>query len=639
MSVFFHQLAFALAVAALLAASLRAAALTGARGLTLLLAAMPVLGTAIVLEWLALGLIGLGASSVACLVAAIATWLVVRLRVDADPALIADAREWMRANPAPAIAGIGALIGAGAALLAWCLKYPPIGADGWLYHLPESIAWLHGARPGSVVQSFYGLPVGNYPLVDELIQGWGLALARSFTPATLLMFWSLALLVAGGWVGLRALEVQPLPRALAVTAVAGGPLALGVVNFPSTDLPATAWLVTCAALVACAMRERPALLAPAILAAGLAIGTKTTALPLSLLLVGIGLWTCWQRVGRLALGAALVAAAVVGGVWYARNLVQHGSPFWPLVSMPWGDPVPSVIERFHASLLDRPRYTLSGNVGDYTAPLAGGVVLLLGVVVCAALVRTRAVLLAAVVAVGSFLLWANAPLTGRSSDPVFASIAPGTTRYLLPGLCAAALVLALASRDRRAGGWIATALLAGAAVWSLIETASRGFPTLPGIGTLALGALAGMVVALAMRARPPRIPAIALGVATVLIAALVLRPAAEGYVGRFARAVPAYAPALAAFEAHPKYANGSAPIAMAPVTFAPLAGNRLQHAVELMPQDISCADVEQRMRDGIVVIVSSVSAFSTGVPFNAGRCLAGRRPSFQTAGFTAYAAP
>ena len=640
MSVFLHQLAFALAVAALLAASLRLTARTGARGLVLVLAAAPVLGTAIVLLWLALGVVGLAASSVACLVAAVATWVVVRVLVRApDNSLVDDAFAWARSQPVAVVVGVAALTGAAVALLAWCLRYPAIGADGWLYHLPESIAWLHGAQPGSVVQSFYGLPVGNYPLADELIQGWGFALSRSFAPATLLMMWSLALLVTGGWVGLRALAVPPPARTLAVAAVAGGPLALGAVNFASTDLPAAAWLVVCAALVACAVRERPALIVPAILAAGLAIGTKTTALPLSLAAVAVGLFALRRRLAPLArpLGAALIAAAVVGGVWYVRNLVVHGSPFWPLVAAPWGDPVPEVIKRFDASLLDRPGFTLSGNLGEYTAPLAGGVVLLLGVVLCALLVRTRAVLAAAGVALVSFVLWANAPLTGRSSDPFFASIAPGTTRYLLPGLCAAALVLALAARDRGAGGRIATALLAGAAAWSIIETASRGFPTLPGVGTLVVGAAAGIVVALSLRASPVRIPSPAIAIGLILLAAIVLKPAADGFVGRFARTVPAYAPALAAFDAHPAYANTSAPIAMAPVTFAPLAGNRLQHAIELMPTDISCAEVRQRTRDGLVVIVSSVSEFATGVYFNAGKCLAGRKPAFQAAGFTAYA--
>jgi hypothetical protein len=638
-SVFVHQLAFALAVAALLGASARWSGSLGARGLERMLAAAATAATLIVLWWLALALVGLGGSTLALVVAAVATWTLARVRVRAEVEAVGELRAWIAREPAATTIAVGALAGAGLAFAAWCLRYPPLGADGILYHLPESLAWLHGAHPGSVVQSFYGLPVGNYPLVAELLQGWGFALSRSFAPATLLMLASYALLVVGGWTGLRALDVPLLPRALAVAAVALGPLALGVANFPSTDLPATAWLVVCAALAARAARDTPALLAPALLAGGLAIGTKTTALPLAVVVLALAFYALRGRLRplRRVLIVTGSAAAVVGLFWYARNLVQHGSPFWPLLAAPWGDPVPAVITRFNASLLDRPSYTLSGHLDTYSASLAGGVILLAGVIVSPLLVRTRDVIGAAAVALLSVLLWAQAPLTGRSSDPTFASIAPGTTRYLLPGLCAAALVPALAARRRGVAGWIATALLAAATVWSIVESAKHGLPATPSIKTFALGALAGAsVAALARIERPIRAPALAAGLALVLLSALLLRPAAEGYVGRFARVAPVYASALAAFDAHHAYAKTNAEISMAPVLFAPLAGDRLQHKIALMPADISCAEVERRMRNGWVVIVSSVSEATTGVYFNAGRCLAGKQPTFRAGSFTAY---
>ena len=655
MSVFAHQLEFALAVAALFGASLRWSARLGARGLELALATSAFAGGAIVLWWLALGVVGLGASAAALLVAAVVTWLATLL-VDAGRS---RARLGFRIGSGVVV--WGAVAGALLAFLAWALRCPSLGADAILYHLPESLAWLHGAQPGSVVQSFYGLPVGNYPLVAELLQGWGVVLSRSFVPATLLMFWSFGLLIVGGWTGLRALRVPALPSALAVASIAIGPQAIGVVNYPSTDLPATAWLVTCAALCACAWREaRPGLLAPALLAGGLAIGTKTPALPLTVIVLVVAFVALRGRLASVArpLVVAGFAAAVVGLLWYARNLVQHGSPFWPLVSTPWGDPVPPVITRFDASLLDRPGFTLSRHWSEYAAALAGGVVLLAGIIVAPLLARTRAVLAAALVAALSVLLWAQAPLTGRSHDPAFALVALGTTRYLLPGLCAAALVIALAARRRDLGGLLATLALAGAAVWSIVESAKHGLPTTPPIATFAGGAGGGLAVAgaaliVASRLRRlarsgpsdkqsrsfPVAPAavrIAATLVCAVLAAGALRPATEGFVGRFARVQPSYATGLAAFVANPGYSRTNAEISMAPILFAPLAGDHLQHKIDLMPADISCAEVARRMRTGWVVMVSSVSEFSAGVYFNAARCLAGKQPTFHTARFTAY---
>src|SRR5204862_1731036 len=114
------------------------------------------------------------------------------------------------------------------------------------------------------------------------------------------------LLAAAAWLGLRELCVERLPAALTVGAL----VSLGAVIAPqlggaTLDPAALAWLLACGALSLCA-RRRPALLAPATLAAGLAIGTKPTAVALTVLVLAAALWT--QR-GRLTAVARPLAAA------------------------------------------------------------------------------------------------------------------------------------------------------------------------------------------------------------------------------------------------------------------------------------------------------------------------------------------
>src|SRR5207302_1136590 len=103
-----------------------------------------------------------------------------------------------------------------------------------------------------------------------------------------------------GWVGLRALRVPPLVAGLALGALCTNPWLLAwQSNGGMTDPPALAWLVACAALCALA-RERPVLLAPAIVAAGLSVGSKTTTLPLAALVLTLGLWGVRGRLGPCA---------------------------------------------------------------------------------------------------------------------------------------------------------------------------------------------------------------------------------------------------------------------------------------------------------------------------------------------------
>ncbi len=262
-----------------------------------------------------------------------------------------------------------------------------------------------------------------------------------------------------------------------------------------TDLPSMAWLVSAAALSAASV-ERPALLAPAIVAAGLSVGTKTTTLPLAGLALAAGLYVNRSHLRGLVrpLTIATATALAVGGYWYLRNLVDHGSPFWPLL---WGETVPFRTQGVDDSFLERFRTAFDAFSREGVDLLAGGMVLILAAMLAPIFARTRETVISAIATSVSLLAWLNAPYTG--------TLTIATLRYLLPTLAVATLTVALAGRSRR-GRPYALATLAVAAALNAWQTLRLGFPRVPGLDIVAAGAVLGTLAAAAcrgFRAAPP----------------------------------------------------------------------------------------------------------------------------------------
>src|SRR5215211_3947326 len=176
-----HHAALAASVAALAAAGLRAAALVAPRGLARLITATVLAAATAVATALVLGLVALGTSTVALTAAALLTWAAVR-RLVPEPAVSVreDVGRWWSAQGRVERVLLGAAAGAWAAWTVWLLRYPALGHDMVLYHLPEAAGWVHNGRPGSVVPVISVVPVGNYPLTFEVLLAWGMGLARSF---------------------------------------------------------------------------------------------------------------------------------------------------------------------------------------------------------------------------------------------------------------------------------------------------------------------------------------------------------------------------------------------------------------------------------------------------------------------------
>jgi hypothetical protein len=597
-----HHALFGVACAALGYAGLRLARAAGARGLEEIVAAAPLAAAAAVVETLGLGLVGLGTEPLVLAGAAGLTAVAARVVVPAG-----TRRAERRARLSlPTRAALGALAGIAVVYTAWALRYPALGTDGASYHLMAGVAWIHGGQPGAEFLASYEFPVGNYPLTHEVLLSWTMAISRGFPAAVVLNVGLFVLTGLAGWSGLRALSLAPRYALGAVAAVLLVPVQVQGLNQVNTDVPVLAWLACAAALTASA-RRAPALAAPALVSAGLALGTKTTGAPLAVFIAAIALVVVRDRLKplRRPLAAAAVVAAAVSAPWYVRNLIEHGSPTWPFLALPWGDPSPPLIDYLSHSLLERPRQTLSGRWDDYADALGGGVLLLGAPLIAVLLARSRAVLSSSAIALTSLFLFAIAPVTGVGDLAGLEFFPVTALRYIPPALAACSLALALGARDggpraaRLAGG-----LLAASIIWSLVRDAALGFPWVPGLGTFLLGAVGGALLAVAIRPlrttrrrmAPAGSPRLALAAAGAALLGALLAIPAGGFVERHGRMGDASldVPLAGWFAARPTFADGHEPIAMVRLASALLSGDRLTHRVDFLPFGAPCALIRRR---------------------------------------------
>lgn len=625
-----RQLLLALSVAALTAASLRAAAAAGARGLERLVAGAALAAGAAVLEALLLGLVGLGGHALALAAAALLTALASSRLWPRPPQL--GTRGWWRGLRGVERLALGALAGAALAWTAWLARYPALGHDMIFYHLAEAVGWVHNGSPGSVEAVVDGIPVGSYPLVHEVLLAWGLALSDGFGWVPFVTAAMVALCAAAGWLGLRELAVPRLPAGLAVAALVLTPAVIASQSGgASVDPAALAWVVSAGALAACA-RRRPLLAAPAFVAAGLAAGTKTTALPLAVVCGGLALWPARGQLRRLRrpLAAAGAAALALAGLWYLRNLLDHGSPLWPYLAAPWGDPRPPLINHADVRFLQHPRATVTALRGYYADHFLGPLVLLAGALAAPLMTRRREVRLAALAALASLLLWTNAPLTGLAGPTPFFGGTGDSTRYLLPGIAAAGLAIALAARAPGRRGLAATVLLGLAALASLCNSVALGFPNVPGVLTPLGGMALGGLAAAAIRAR--RLPRHAAPAAAVVAATVAGALASDGFVERHAETGARDAGLARWLARQPAWRGDERLVASSFSLIAPASGDRLQHRLDLLTPKQRCGRVRRLGREGWLVIDVGL-----GRPLGPAGCLRGRRPSYADRYFRAYA--
>jgi hypothetical protein len=119
-------------------------------------------------------------------------------------------------------------------------------------------------------------------------------------------------------------------------------------------------------------------------------------------------------------------------------------------------------------------------------------------------------------------------------------------------------------------------------------------------------------------------------VATAAGAALGL--AASGFVKRHADTGPRAAGLLHWFAPQPGWRDDGSEATLTSSSLAPLAGDRLQHPVQLLEQRASCAQVEQARRRGWLVVETGPSTASTTAP----ACLGGQRPDYADRDYRVY---
>lgn len=249
----------------------------------------------------------------------------------------------------PRLRGVGLVLpaaAAGAWLTAawWAWGMIDFSVDGNIYHIPAMHAWAFHGGVHWVREPYQALKyINGYPKGWEVF-AYLLATATEHSGPVNMV--NLLLAPLGALAVLTTARLWGASRSAAGAAAGCWPLIpVNLTQAPTTYVDAgfAACVAAGVALLAAALRaetlswRQQRLLAPALGAAwGLALAVKPSALTLVglMLLLGGARWLALCSAARR--GAlkffflAAVAAGLVGGYWYARNLVYAGSPLYPV---------------------------------------------------------------------------------------------------------------------------------------------------------------------------------------------------------------------------------------------------------------------------------------------------------------------
>jgi len=427
------------------------------------------------------------------------------------------------------------------------------------------------------------------------------------------------------------------------------------------------WILCSGALCLGAMTDSE-LLPIALAAGGLAVGTRTTAIPVVVVMLGATFWLRRRELLQhpLALSIGTATTLGTGVVWYLQDLAVYHAPLYPFSSLPSGPPVPKSISALDANFIHDPAGAIRiAHVSGYAHALGGGLVLILGVLIAAVLlptVRDRRLRTGIAIAVGfsvaEAVVWSVTPFTGYSGDPSAGLVyVLAGTRYLLPGLAIFAVAVGLASR---AGGLLGLAArgvaILGVAtdLWALHRVQLGIRPHAAALVAAALvGAVAAVLAGEVRRTRPSdRRPVAPVAPVAVLVIGLsvamiaVGTAATHGYLDRHIKLVRQLhidePDVLAMLERQPRWANGHLPVATGPVADALLAGPTFNHPLSVIAETESCADVRAAAHEGWVVLPSKpapppLALTGDESTYDRVRCLADVPAAFTADGLSVFA--
>ncbi|MDQ1509632.1 MAG: hypothetical protein QOG50_1476, partial [Actinomycetota bacterium] len=333
--------------------------------------------------------------------------------------------------------------------------------DATWYHMPTAARFAQSGSTWRLHLIDTSSLTVFYPAGSELLHAVGMVFLHTDALSRVLnLGWLMLGLLAAWCIGARY-GVAPLTLLGAALLFATPQLVSLEAGQALNDVAVTALLLAAAAVIVNAVvfekewKILPAPLAIAGLAAGLAVGTKWTALvAVAALTVGIPfLSRRADRVRNAALWLGVIA--VSGGYWYLRNLVAVGSPVPPQriglgpVQLPYVAPgIPTFSITRHLTDSDTWHHVILPALRASFGPVwwlvlifaAGG--LLAGVV----LIRDRSVQLAAVAGIACVMSYV---LTKQGFTLAFWK---GTPRYAAPGLALGLVILpvALSRASRRA---------------------------------------------------------------------------------------------------------------------------------------------------------------------------------------------
>lgn len=692
------HLLFTTALAAVSWCGFRLAGAAALAGLERIAGAAVLAAAIATLEGLALGVFGLGGQPLVVAGVPIGLLLIaIRCTEAAAPGPSREFGEFWSGASRSARALIGCFGASLACGLFGAFARGEMGWDNVVYHYPEVVDWVANGRPGSIVHLSYDFPFGDYTLGNEVLMAWGAAIARSFAPMFLASAASIVVLALGCTILFRRLGARGVPVSLAVVAILAQPWAGAQITWSMGDVIATGWgaIAVCFA-ISPADELNPRRLGVGLLAAGLALGTKTIVLLVLVLAFTVAVWP--QRRQLLSKWRQLLPFAgvggLLGGIWLVRTAIRHGSPFWPQQSVPWGDPVPPVFELIKWRFFDDPLGTIAANPRQLASFAGGSAVLVVFGVLAPFIARDRRVVAASLICLAGFIAWAMVPGTGAvPAGTLYTRLGfvISEVRYLEPVCVAGACALLLAGITPGRARLASAAILAAAGLVGVVGTLGL----LPGTGVLSGNPLAArpvetiavMLVAAVVAAlipAPRRItirqgasnrvsPSTAL--ACAVLAGLVgvgLAFASTGVVERrahgsapagipdwdrmgraemaefvdsslwrFAGGLPGEKELLLAMTRMSSWKDGNQPIAFATrAVVAGLAGDRLRHPLVLIPANEDCVSARARIKAGWVVTAPpSYLERSQGVnPYPVLDCFSNLRPVWLGA-FAVYGEP